>query len=590
MFRRIRSGQRGFTLIETMAAISIFTIISLGLVPTLLGSMRGATLSRQLNVGKNLAQEAVERIRGLPYYDNAPGRDVLDFYFPNLLAGYNSATKTFTTTCTNTTVTPSASGALACPPMHADGTSKIPAGYTITFTTAFVNPVASGGQETFAVVTPPAGYDSAAAGVSPPANLLRVVTKASWTQGGTPKEFELTTIIGDVRVTPDRVRATAMVDFTIEGLSAFQESTDRLSNIRSVVGRSQSDAEIKAFAAATQHVSAGRVTLSRQEFGTTPGSIISDNAAAESSLRTPPNVTPTASSKSGFTVVHPDLNSLPIAFLDSTIVNESSTPSPGVAVTNELPQAAGNFRYTGSNNNDVLWFDNQASTGKRTELQLVNNKPLFFAQPTSTTKIMGNSSVVTTDMLPTNLRKVEAVAHAEVGKMVFLPVTFANGSGGNRGVVFITDFRADVSCTANGTAGVATGSWSATFNYWKDNFNNDSTSDGGYVQIPLSGSTTTSATDQLAGLMTQNPRVFDSSKGDNEDVFLFDDPAAGKLGYLQTLSSNPQMTDSTDATSAQAGTDKAITMVAALTDQDNPETRLAITVGKLSCQAVDKRV
>ena len=50
------------------------------------------------------------------------------------------------------------------------------------------------------------------------------------------------------------------------------------------------------------------------------------------------------------------------------------------------------------------------------------------------------------------------------------------------------------------------------------------------------------------------------------------------------------MTSSLDAQNARVGMEKAITMIAALTDQGNPETRLAISVGKLSCQTVDKRV
>ncbi|HEX2196941.1 MAG TPA: type II secretion system protein, partial [Actinomycetota bacterium] len=62
MRRRRREG--GFTLVETLAAMMIFSLVTLGTTPLLLSSIRGATLSGSFTVGKNLASEAMERVRG----------------------------------------------------------------------------------------------------------------------------------------------------------------------------------------------------------------------------------------------------------------------------------------------------------------------------------------------------------------------------------------------------------------------------------------------------------------------------------------------------------------------------------------------
>ena len=170
-----RRGERGFTLIETMVAISVFSIMTVGIAPLLLTSLRGSSLARSYTVGKNLAQESMERVRGFPYYDTAPRRDVADLYFPNLSTGYDASTQTFVTTCTSTTSIPATSGALACPPDHADGTTTIPAGYTVSFRAQFVRP-ANTVPETYTVEPPPATYDSNVASNSiPPASRKSVV-------------------------------------------------------------------------------------------------------------------------------------------------------------------------------------------------------------------------------------------------------------------------------------------------------------------------------------------------------------------------------------------------------------------------------
>ncbi len=94
-FQRRANGQRGFTLIEVMAALVVFSLMTLGIVPLLLSSMKGSELSQSYAIGKNLAVEAMERVRGLPYYvkfdTQKDGRpiDLLDLYYPSRRFGGN---------------------------------------------------------------------------------------------------------------------------------------------------------------------------------------------------------------------------------------------------------------------------------------------------------------------------------------------------------------------------------------------------------------------------------------------------------------------------------------------------------------------
>src|SRR5688500_1177579 len=140
MMRMLRRD-KGLTLIETSVALLIFSMVTLGLTPVLVGSLRGSTTSRSYTVGKNAATQAMERIRGLPFFESMKGvvsptrRDVLDLYFPDLGSGYSAGK--FTTTCTQTTSTPAASGPAACPPKLADGTTAIPKNVTVKIEAEF---------------------------------------------------------------------------------------------------------------------------------------------------------------------------------------------------------------------------------------------------------------------------------------------------------------------------------------------------------------------------------------------------------------------------------------------------------------------
>jgi hypothetical protein len=105
---------------------------------------------------------------------------------------------------------------------------------------------------------------------------------------------------------------------------------------------------------------------------------------------------------------------------------------------------------------------------------------------------------------------------------------------------------------------------------------------------------TSTAVDPLAAIKTENPLVYDGiGTLTDPDVYLFDTPAVGatpaKLGYLDHWSSTPVMTSTAADQIARVGMPSALQIVTAKTDPTNVESKLAISIGKISCEAADLR-
>ena len=82
----------GFTLVEVVVAIGIFLVVMTALVPQLITGLRAVTVANTSTVLKTVAQQEIERLRGLPFRVSLggdsttiePDIDLLDLYFPNL--------------------------------------------------------------------------------------------------------------------------------------------------------------------------------------------------------------------------------------------------------------------------------------------------------------------------------------------------------------------------------------------------------------------------------------------------------------------------------------------------------------------------
>jgi type II secretory pathway pseudopilin PulG len=59
---RLRN-QRGISLIEIIAAVSVFAVVVVGLSPTLLGARKYAELSKNQSIATALAQDKIEELR-----------------------------------------------------------------------------------------------------------------------------------------------------------------------------------------------------------------------------------------------------------------------------------------------------------------------------------------------------------------------------------------------------------------------------------------------------------------------------------------------------------------------------------------------
>jgi prepilin-type N-terminal cleavage/methylation domain-containing protein len=615
MGRTFSRGERGFTLVETMAALTVFSIMVLGAAPLLASAMRGSSVSRSYTVGKNLASQAIERARGLPYYVSESSRDLVDLYFPNLSTGYTTTPACttpaqrstlgtlvpcgprFTTVCTTTTLTPAATGQLACPPRYSDGVTRLPKDYQVQFDAQFVSPNLNTNPETYRVVTPPTGFTSSSP--APPSQLLYMSVTVNWTQGSAPKAYQLITLLGDRKLSPDKIRASANVDFLAQVVTSYRESTGRLSTLKGVIGRSVSNISLRNVAQAEQESTAAQFTLAAQEFGGVPAPPPVDRFGATGFYRAPPDVSISQTSGAATDVDAPIgvvLAGNKVAGVTPSTVNEplsaAVSKQPGLTVSTQLPFAAGNFGVNiGSGQADEFWATNQADTSSAATLRLAAGAARMFSvqRPqgsSATNRLGGDTYAMSTAMTPANLRKVESHGFVQVPEIRIMPTTFQPN-----GVIQITNFRAQVDCTATGlaTGNVASGSWSATFRYSKKFTGQNNV---GYTDVALSGSTTSTATDPLLNLKGRDgnpPIATDPVTG--ETIYLFEDPTQipARKGYLESLFSTPTMTSSVVGSVSRVNLASAINLVTTKLDPTNAQSALSIQIGKLSCEAVDNR-
>ena len=619
----------GLTVIETMVAISIFAITTVGVVPLLASSMRGSTLSRSYTVGKNVVQQSVERVRGLPFFiqntQATPKRvDLLDFYYPNLTAaptlggtGYYASTYT-----SGSTTYPAGSYVIVCTPASTDpacpnnpsGGSFLPAGHTMTFVSQFVGASAgsTSSPETYSVQPPTTGYNwtSTTGGDTPQTALLRMTITARWSVAGRQRSFGVTTLFGERKVGAERVVGTASVAYAVRGLTSFVDGGGRVSNLVATVGTARSDIQSRLLANAAETVSAADLRLTREGTVTSEAVTLQTLAGAGNTFRAPPDQSPANVPVPEATMLHPDiatnpptnLSPKPVAFVANT-TTEGSGPGGTMQalVANDLPTAQGGFQYEpGGTSSSAynFWMNNQADTAITSALHLDSGLPIFSLSPTGAgsggNSLRGSASAVTTAIANPATRKVETAASTTYKKGCLFPVTYIPSGGPC--LIKIDNFSSSVRCMATGLASqpaVATGTYSVTVQYYADNLKNGQ-NDGSYVTVgggPItvtSGSTT--ATDLLQAVKAANPLVYDASPvPSTNDVNLF--PFPGRSNFLSDwrmlTSVNTQVTP--DNKKALAQVNGAIQINTAPTNPAISETGLNLSIGNLNCAAQDNR-
>lgn len=589
----IRSS-RGFTLIETLAALMVFTIVTLGVIPLLTASLRGTNLSRSHNVAKNLAVRAMERVRGLPYYlayETQPtlgaGKvdvDVLDIYHP-------------TPTNPSTIVCPAA-GPPACP-------ADIPDGYTLTFVATFVS---SDG------VTPvtDSSYDSNVANAdNPPSDLMRMQIRVEWaTVGGLARTFALNTLVGDRAFGRLKTKGTAQIDYGIRVGTSFVGTTAGgpvRSDLTALGGVSDSTIELRTNGAADQAVQAADLTLLHAD----DGSVLASGSGAVADAHAPPSSTVPDISATPLTVTAEGVGD--VAGIDTT---EAGDPDPegdiAVAVENELPAAKGgfDFRIGGSGILD-FWVDNpqvdRAANPDET-LHLLSGAKLVSIQdvdnPTDIDVASGSVSGSTSSYADDEASGVHSVVRMDIESFRLLPTDFIGAVDNTYGgaVIAVDEFTARLTCDAYADTAAGTGDsaieWSASLYFWdadagSDNEDEDEDPNGAYRRIDLSGTGATPNSLADFGPGGTNPLVYRHPVDPTKDIYLF---ATGtNAGYLQSWSSDDNVASganvSQDGRTATAVLERALQIDTApipASDGFN-EFAMSVILGSLSCEAVDFR-
>lgn len=559
--------EAGFTLVETLAALLVFSVVTLGLVPLLLSSLRGSNLSRSYTIGRNVVQETMERVRGLPYRREVSGTggfpkrvDVLDLYFPRGF-GPGFAANVFTTTCLSGDLAP------ACPKAGGADVSALPAGYRVTFRARFVkrcrasviasceapNPGEAERYETVPV-SPSYYWQGTAAGPGPScataggtapcsprpppeAQMLELTTTASWNVNATTRQYSQTSLIADRRFSGQRVDASATIDYVVQISTGFDVG-GQTSDLVATAGISETRLEARQVSRASHASRALSFLLSDTA---TPFNDNVERTGASASAQAPPDVqSPNANANAGAQVVpHFDLANAAYAGGDaSTVGGDAANGIPGVeaGVAVDLPRAHGAFTVssTAASPLGLLWVNNQAAA-EPLKLDPAAGHVAWLV-PNGGTTISGRTQGETTDISSPATRQVRTTAAGSFGRLRAFPTTFVPATENTDGALIeVVGFTAQTTCrsTANGTSAAAgtTAAWSATLRYWSEPSDGVS-ANGAYSEVSLSqaltGAPELGTLTNTAGQVVGNPLVYEEP-----------DAPADFGGIFRQLDNNP---------------------------------------------------
>ncbi|HEV2754522.1 MAG TPA: hypothetical protein VG318_01940 [Actinomycetota bacterium] len=290
-----KNREAGLSLVETLVSITIFALMTMGIVPLLGTAMRGGAATRTESVGRNVAAKTLERLRGLSFhtpYSATPRQvDLLDHFFPSrtpayappgTTTGFDTLSNSFVTTCG------ASSTAAACSSLP--GNSQIPAGYSVEIRLTFKD---TASVSTTVPVPATYAWNAAADADVPPSQLVEVGVTAAWTVGARQRTFNLTSYLGD-RMRPDlptsgsaapsappsgggsgggssapatvKLRAEARIDYAVEGTATWQDtqSPPRKTEVTMTMGNVQAYGEqLDSGSQADLKVRAGTVRATR---------------------------------------------------------------------------------------------------------------------------------------------------------------------------------------------------------------------------------------------------------------------------------------------------------------------------------------
>lgn len=517
---RPRGRERGFTIVETLAALTVFSIITIGVVPLLGNSMRTLGMSRNRTISENVVRAAVERLQGIRYYVSWDAKakkvDLLDNYLPQT-AGSFAPGQSYSTAAANPPLAPPASGGTGvfttvCPPPSGTNQacpSDIPAGHTLTFTASFVQPVTTTTPQTYRVVNPNTAYSAsptvggtcqaAPCSDKPPADLIDLKVTASWGYGGSTRSFAVRNLIGERTfssgpvndaappppgATPApssapassavRMRANATIDYVVQANTGYSLTsgsnpapcgTEPCNHSEMTYTLGTSDARIETKDTSTADVmtryAEGRIVRTYPAGTTPPASPPPDLTyvtGATSVLHAPPTDLRTIDDQRTTITDVPNPDQ-PLALQGRIYQNENHDMK--VDVSNELPQAEGSFRSAAGANLSLEWYAHNTQRDPTTSgpMHWDTAQPMLMGMRYSASgpNTVRGSTKANTGALGAPDRRVEAMSTARMPWLYFFPRVFAGRNGGDSfNPMWIYDFQADVQCKSTSNPVTAT--------------------------------------------------------------------------------------------------------------------------------------
>jgi hypothetical protein len=391
--------------------------------------------------------------------------------------------------------------------------------------------------------------------------------------------------------------------------TSYVTGLNQTSELASIAGQTRSEISLRSLARAFQEVKVGEATLTRLASSTSDATVLGSIVGAFlSGVTAPPAQTPANLSGESGTLLHPELSNKPIAFLPAT-----ETQGVSVNVTNDLPSAAGSFRFfpegdTGSTYN--FWVNNQTEDP---DLNLEANEPIFSISPAGSgsgagSNLTGSSTATSTAVAPASSRAVSAAALTSFKRACLFRTNYIPTNLGGPCAIKIEDFSASVKCVSvpSASAGV-TATYQFRLSYYRDN-NKNGQQDGSYVFVPgnVPGDATLvrvtypqTVTNAFAGIKTSNPRVYDGPDAlgfpsSDKDVFLFSKTVAGVpqnkgllTDWTHLTAISGQVAEGGRSTNGRIN--GAISITTAATSATHSQTGLNISIGSLDCTALDRR-
>jgi type II secretory pathway pseudopilin PulG len=534
-------------MVEIMVAMVLMGLLTSALVPLLVMSIRSSVVAKLDTGAKNLSQQRFDLMRNMPFriaYDPlvTTSRDVLDAYYPNLVAPTGGVTTPgFVTTQARR------SGEPTTGPFYRTKFTPTLGGTTYTQWVAvqFLTP------KTKAPIAPAAPYAAFSFNDLAPSTLLGVTVITEWTRGTQVKRYTVYSQIGDV--------APATPQLSLQGRVTALKVTSTLgsgttSDLLLEAGVVNLDGAIASATTAAVSAQGGRASI-------TPGVHVD---GASQTAQAPPDVTASSVSDNGQTLFY---GSTALAQIPRTDVSNVAAKTAG-----SLPSIAtsGSPTTSAAYGSADMWFSNgpdlaDSALGLSPASQVVR-------QPSSTgTTMQARATAYATSSQGAG-HSGSVTMSARTAPLEVLRTSFATN-----GIVQVQLTSASLTCASTGAVLTSTPTYTAQMRLLRyDGVDSSYTS-----WIPLSSS---QLIDPLAAI---DLATWPVALNNGRIVYLNE--------YLASVSSqtSPSLLSAKQTTNAGRGVDTRLASMVALTTVPLREgeelSNVNVQLGVMTCGAEDNR-